>query len=499
MGSQTNSSVCPCLFVGLRGLMAALSVVFLSCSHDDEPFVPLSAVEETASIPVGIEVASVSPSVDATRAGGTGNIDLSTLQSAGYGIGVCAHYTGNTPWETAKGSAKPDFMYNQQVTYLFGSSAWSYAPIKYWPNNNSPADNQGATSPQTHAYLSFFAYAPYVEVGTDGNVTDGSTTGIVGLTSNTTEGAPKVHFRTNTVDFTRQVDLLRAATPDQFKYDESGTHTEGNIDGQVKLVFQHALCQFKVEVERVYNETVDTDLHPDNASDTKIFVGKLSVAATGLYTDGWLNLADGTWAETDPSSPLTSFSYTTSDLCLPIQGVTDDPFSGTEAEKAAATARVRVYELNKWSTLYADDGTVHAADGDNTQVAGVIETGRPLQLTGHIPMLIPNATATLTPTITYSFVTRDNSLEHDYLTDSNGNRYSRIVHTITGAAIPFPSPGLQAGKIYTLRCRIGVESVEFEVTSVEDWDFPMRFTPTVLDYTDETGDWTNKTVNETDN
>lgn len=209
---------------------------------------------------------------------------------------------------------------------------------------------------------------------------------------------------------------MRAATPDQFKYDDSGTHTEGNVDGQVQLTFQHALCQINVLVQRVYNETSPSDppLHPDNASDTKIFVGDLTLAASGLYQEGKLDLATGTWS--NYTSPLSSVSYATSDLYLPIQGTTAGPTTGTDDEKAAALTRVRVYELNQWNTLYHTDGTVHADASENTQVAGVIETPRPLNLATRTAMLIPtSSTVTLTPTITYSFVTRDNSLKHDYL------------------------------------------------------------------------------------
>lgn len=63
-------------------------------------------------------------------------------------------------------------MYNQSVTYSLGNSVWQYEPIKYWPNDNNPADDQGATGSQAHSYLSFFAYAPYVNGTVTLNATD---------------------------------------------------------------------------------------------------------------------------------------------------------------------------------------------------------------------------------------------------------------------------------------------------------------------------------------
>lgn len=68
--------------------------------------------------------------------------DKTTSFSAGDNIGVFA-YKGT--------SQTPDFMNNQRVTY--DGSAWSYSPIKYWPQNEG---------------LSFYAYYPWRE-STDGS------------------------------------------------------------------------------------------------------------------------------------------------------------------------------------------------------------------------------------------------------------------------------------------------------------------------------------------
>lgn len=93
------------------------------------------------------------------------------------------------------------------------------------------------------------------------------------------------------------------------------------------------------------------------------------------------------------------------------------------------------------------------------------------------------------------------------ITDSKGTPYSRILHhdvqsepsTVTIASA---SPvNLEAGKRYTLVCYIGVEHVAFQVVSVEDWDFPLRFAPSVTDfanpYNESTGEnGTSKTLSE---
>lgn len=63
---------------------------------------------------------------------------------ASQGFGVFASYTGRLKYEYT--TVSPDFMFNQQVKWISG--AWSYSPVKYWPNSEDE-------------YVSFFAYAPY--------------------------------------------------------------------------------------------------------------------------------------------------------------------------------------------------------------------------------------------------------------------------------------------------------------------------------------------------
>ena len=86
-----------------------------------------------------------------TRA--TGEIaSTEALKASDLGFGVFACYTGNLQYEYT--SVQPDFMYNQQVKWATSASAWTYEPVKYWPN-------------QASDYVTFFAYAPY-EVAPDG-------------------------------------------------------------------------------------------------------------------------------------------------------------------------------------------------------------------------------------------------------------------------------------------------------------------------------------------
>ena len=98
-----------------------------------------------------------------------------TLEGSDEGFGVFGYYTEDDDWSS---SAKPNFMYNQQVTYDDTESAWGYDPIKYWPDGN----------------ISFYAYAPYSENGYT-------------LSANNVAGAPTLTY-TMPDEVEDQVDLL---------------------------------------------------------------------------------------------------------------------------------------------------------------------------------------------------------------------------------------------------------------------------------------------------
>ena len=88
-------------------------------------------------------------------------------------------------------------------------------------------------------------------------------------------------------------------------------------------------------------------------------------------------------------------------------------------------------------------------------------------------------------------VVRDDALRVNYLTDSEGHKYSRIINEVEGNSVTLD---LVAGKRYTLLIRVGTEHISFELLSVVDWDFPMRFNPGVVtDFEDES---IGKVVNE---
>jgi len=200
-----------------------LIVLMVGCSKDEvTPEVDTSgAILFTASRPSSYITRSMIENVEA-------------LQLAGFG--VFAYYTGASDWSTAGASTIPNFMYNQQVTWDINH--WTYSPVKYWPNNNNPADGSGATGSQDKNYLSFFAYAPY-----DDNISY-----ITGFSANNATGAP-------TVDYTwgAENDLLYAVQTDRYKYDSNDANDNGRVGDVVSFMFRHALVKVQFKVRRSNN------------------------------------------------------------------------------------------------------------------------------------------------------------------------------------------------------------------------------------------------------
>lgn len=93
------------------------------------------------------------------------------------GFGVLAYYTEQKSFASYSASAEPNFMWNQQVKNV--SSAWTYAPVKFWPNTDGDK-------------ISFFAYAPY-----SNDQTAPGDNGIL-LSIATATGYPTLAFTVNT-------------------------------------------------------------------------------------------------------------------------------------------------------------------------------------------------------------------------------------------------------------------------------------------------------------
>lgn len=160
-----------------------------------------------------------STTVDAQTRGGALTTD--NLSSAG----VFAYFT-NGAFDAS--TAQPNFMYNQKLEKSGG--AWTYSPLKYWPNNENDR-------------ITFVAYAPYVDEATLG----GSNPSFTGLTA---VGYPVLTYTVPAKE-ADQTDLL-AAAPLKDRYYSAVTGSS------IKLDMQHALTKvtFKVKSGDKYAKKV---------------------------------------------------------------------------------------------------------------------------------------------------------------------------------------------------------------------------------------------------
>lgn len=378
----------------------------------------------------------------ATRAVITSTDDLKALPG---GFGVFAYFTDDKPWATAiSGKAvgdatypAPTFMLNQPVTWSLlndnTSYDWTYSPLKYWPNSSDNA---------TPRCISFFAYAPWTYSNEDG--TTGETNGIVSM-PNGTDKSPHIDF-VQPVSPTLQADLLWASCTDATRNGQGliVLNENSRTYQKVPLTFKHALACVEVYVQRMYDEPTYGGKHPEQEEHTKLFISELKLQNTAAITSsGTLSLSTGNWYSTSGSEDNMTF----------VEAMINDAISSSDM-------------IEKWPL---------SGYGVDQELRPLFKSGRPM-------MLMPQD-LTLTPTLTYTMLTQDNSLELSTITDNEGNKYARIDHETVGNQINLT---LQSGKKYRLVLHIGVETVRFEVASVEDWDFPMRFNPeTVDDYKDE--------------
>lgn len=273
----------------LLGLLAAAAVSFTACQKNEV----ISEMPQDNAISFNTYLGR-----GAQTKGSIVEID----QLEAQGFGVFAYYTANTTYPNDNTAYAPSFMNNEKVS--FESSEWKYTNTKYWPGNSD-------------AYkVSFFAYAPYTEIGNGPAPTKNITAfGTTGTGENTGKGDATLSFTVaNTVS--EQVDLLYA-TPvkDRWNGDisiQNPTYTEQ----KVKFTFNHALTRigFKVKTAR---------------ADYRVNISSITLEGD-FNTVGILNLNTGAWSEEDNESTSDSYelSFSTATNINSTEGIAIDANEG---------------------------------------------------------------------------------------------------------------------------------------------------------------------------
>jgi hypothetical protein len=158
--------------------------------------------------------------------------------------------------------------------------------VKYWPNNNNPADGSGAIGSEIKNYLSFFAYAPYKT---------NEVTYITGFSANDVAGAPTINYTWGADN-----DLLYAVQTDRYKYDINDANDNGRIGETVLFNFRHALCKVQFKVRR------------SNSSHT-VSLKSLSVS---FNTTATFDLGSASWSSYDGSGSSNVFDASLSPISV---------------------------------------------------------------------------------------------------------------------------------------------------------------------------------------
>ena len=481
-------------------LTLALGTFAASCSETRQDEEVMKLVY-TQPVPIAFDTYVLqsaetrAPQITALPAqGATGSIEnVERLREVGFG--VFATYSNGTQW-TSSSSHVPNYMYDQKVTFDSSNDKWVYSPVKYWPNETT-RDQHGATSDHTD-YVSFFAYAPYVDYSADATIdTDNQITpadrsqthwGVVKMSDNFTDEAdgPYVYYAPASVT-TNSVDLLWGVAPtggytyQPINAPSTLTVAEGmpfmnmikpTVDTKLSFLFKHALARLGVTAK------VDVDLWED----AQIYTDALKTATQGSTV---VSIDEIRITGNFPSSAKLQLKNTTAGVPLwgdPTYDNADHTHTYVLDEQSIAKSlHTPEYVYNNHNV---NDG-LHD-DFSNQLTNGLLKTYAPQQvlttaksdLGNNVQsadeeqtylMVIPNPNDNngthLQVSITYSITSLD-----DHLMPSK-NGYFRMTQTVNGDVT---IPKMEAGKAYTLQCSIGLNTVLLEVNAYE-WSEPITF------------------------
>lgn len=236
------------------GLIACAALTMTGCSNDE-----INAPQQSQ----GNNAIEFSTYLGRNAQGSRGTeTNDASIKSENGGFGVLAYYTEQADFADTNNN-KPNFMWNQQVTYK--GTNWVYTPVKYWPTKVGDK-------------VSFFAYAPYVAGGND--------KGIV-LSGKSATGAPTATITlpddpAQTIDFVAAVQMNK-------------THDKGT---NVSFTLKHEMTRVKVQAK------LDKSVYDASDPKHKTFVviknvtfnNKGQFYKSGIYTFSTDDSKRGKWA-----------------------------------------------------------------------------------------------------------------------------------------------------------------------------------------------------------
>ena len=473
-------------------LFAATAAMLAGCS-DTEELALNQAQQEVGQGEVSFSVYTNR----STRGGVAGEMTTDALKAEGAGFGVFAYHTNNSFYDSQ--NSEINFMYNQKVTWEGDETGeggqWVYSPLKYWPNEfgeNAKSNNID--------YVTFFAYAPFVNFypstgvapvaeGQDANQQQWKN--ITAASRNGDTGDPVIRYMVDTNPST-SVDLLwgvaadekfvgmaDATKPTQLKTNGCfiDLSKQKGVNDKINWKFYHALAKLNVQIIAA-NDVVTQDVDPYTPKDkpvhnaTRVYLRWIEF--TGFTMNGALNLhsnpaADeastprARWMAYDGATDLKPATVRFNDGLMDGKEGTENNMNPNErvlgalnpvlveptTPAAGWTAKEGGIPTNKYINLF--DGAGEDNEDEEYVAADasiyVIPTGE-----------------SMTINMLYDIQTADARLGN-YLSDGKTKGF-RVANAITNTLQDLK---IEAGKAYTIKIVVGLESVKVDAT-VKGWD-----------------------------
>lgn len=466
-------------------MLATAALMFAACSSNDilegdatqKQNLPDGAVNFDAYIQRGVTRAGWVGTVTGGDTGlGESTSDKTKLGS--HGFGVFGYYTDNNEYDP---QSLPNFFYNQKVWAQTTNGVFVYEPLKYWPNeygNNAISDDQDK--------VTFFAYAPYVEVvpstGKIKETGDATKWGITGMSRNIASGDPLIKYLVS-FDQDKMVDLcwgvcdnpVWATINDGNKSLNEGEKGKPWINVErplstatsqpVKFTFKHALSQLNVTAD-TYNDGTTAQ-----SIDGKSRIYIRSITFTGFATKGTLNLNNeiankAQWLDYNGTAELESGEEVT---------IYDGRKDGKEGTAGGVATNEKVLGLNPMfvqdenqlvnGAFINTSGYHTGVDGTERNVFRKFNGTEYVEMAAGDPILVIPTGEKVKVTIVYDVETPSANLGV-YLSD--GKTAGSTIENRIEKEVDFGTNGMENGKKYTIRLHLGMNSVKFDA-DVTGW------------------------------
>lgn len=399
----------------------------------------------------------------ATKAGVAGELTTEVLKHRDVGFGVMAFYTGEDLYNDA---CKPDFMYNERVTFDERNGVWTYSPLKYWPNQHGES-----ASSEAKDHLTFFAYAPYVPVQpSTGVVTTAQEIGITALSRNGASGVPTVRYIAS-MEPAQCVDLCWGVSKNGLtsSVDGENNHVAKGypyIDvlklktgDKIDFDFHHALTALNIKIDAVIDaETAPTSSDSAEQLDAETHIYVRSVTFEGFTTKGSLILNSNTLLGPEWIDYLGMDHISVSPVT-----VFDGRRNGKEGIEGSAATDEAPTGLNPILIQSKSYSAQDVPAGVTTTPVNLFNSEKDTAAV----YVIPNGEP-LKITISYDVETKDAKLA-PYLSD--GETHGSSVPNVITKTVTLNGSDLvmKAGLKYVINLHLGMTSVKFDA-SVTEWD-----------------------------